>query len=70
MIHVRLLDLPTSIRGFVRETAEGYTIVINSRMSSETQRKTYLHELEHIRRGDLDSLDDIDQIEKELHHVD
>ena len=70
MIHGELLDLPTTIRGFVRETIEGYTIVLNSRMSSETQRNTYQHELRHIMRGDLDSLDDIDRIEKEMHNVD
>lgn len=70
MIHVKLIDLPTTVRGFVTKSVDDYTIVLNARMSQETRLKAYRHELEHIERGDLDSDGDIDQIERELHHVD
>ena len=71
MISVVLMDLPTTVRGFVRENPDGsYTIVINARMSIDMQRVALQHELRHIQRGDLDSLDDIDQIEMEMRHVD
>lgn len=69
MTHVELVDLPTTIRGFTKKTEDDYTIVINARMSENIRLRTYQHELEHIERGDLDSLDDIDRIEKELHDV-
>lgn len=70
MTHVELVDLPTTIRGFTKKTEDDYTIVINARMSENIRLRTYRHELEHIMRGDLDSLADIDRIEKELHDVD
>lgn len=71
MIHVELMDLPTTVRGFVTKNVDDYTIVINARMSQETRLKTYRHELEHINRGDLDSdnHEDIDHIERMLHDV-
>lgn len=70
MVHVELVDLPTTVRGFVTKSVDDYTIVINARMSQETRVKTYRHELEHIARGDLDGSGDIDQIERILHDVD
>ena len=49
-----LQDLPTRIRGFVTFGSDGNPlIVINSRMTVEQQKRTYVHELNHIRRGDL-----------------
>ena len=64
---VVLLDLPTTISGFVREV-DGYkTVVLNSRMDYASQRDTYRHELEHIEHGDLYSMDPADQIEGARH---
>lgn len=56
-IPVVLKDLPPRIRGFVCLGSDfSPIIIINSRLSKEQQRRTYRHELEHIRRGDMDNL--------------
>ena len=53
---VRLADLPTSVRGFVYHDDDGEIyIVLNSRLSHEQNLSTYVHELKHISRGDLDN---------------
>lgn len=54
---IRLMNLPTSVRGFVYHDDDGELyIVLNSRLSHEQNLSTYVHELKHIRRGDLDNL--------------
>ena len=56
-----LIDLPTKVRGFCTFGSDGMPlIVLNSRLTHEQQRKTYIHELNHIKRGDLwnDEYDD------------
>lgn len=54
---IRLMNLPTSVRGFVYHDDDGELyIVLNSRLSHEQNLSTYVHELKHIRRGDLDDL--------------
>lgn len=56
-----LMDLPTSVRGFCYHDADGEEyVVLNSRLTHEQNRKTYRHEQEHIRRGDLDNPDYIE----------
>lgn len=53
---IRLADLPTSVRGFVYHDDDGEIyIVLNSRLSHEQNLSTYVHELKHISRGDLDN---------------
>ena len=53
---IRLADLPTSVRGFVYHDDDGEMyIVLNSRLSHEQNLSTYVHELKHISRGDLDN---------------
>lgn len=53
---IRLADLPTSVRGFVYHDDDGELyIVLNSRLSHEQNLSTFVHELKHIRRGDLDN---------------
>lgn len=53
---IRLADLPTSVRGFVYHDDDGEMyIVLNSRLSHEQNLSTFVHELKHIRRGDLDN---------------
>lgn len=52
----RLLDLPLNVKGVVVESPDGYyNVFINSRHSSETQKKTALHELAHIEQGHFQS---------------
>lgn len=68
MYTVRLLDLPNRIKGFARDNLDGsYTIILNSRLNLETQRKTFRHELEHIERDDFYSDLAADRIERERH---
>lgn len=64
---VILQDLPTTIYGLVREQEDYYTIILNSRMTHERNQKSYLHEIDHITTGALDSDQSADQIELEAH---
>ena len=51
-----LMDLPTSVRGFVFLGEDGDpVIVVNSRLTREQNRKTFRHERRHVRRGDLEN---------------
>lgn len=51
---VRLEDLPPAVRGFVFTDENGDPcIILNSRLTREQNLRTYEHELEHIRRGDM-----------------
>ncbi|MBQ3329976.1 MAG: hypothetical protein IJG87_02230 [Ruminococcus sp.] len=49
-IYIRYLSMPPTVRGFVKEDAEGdYNVYLRKEDSTEVQRETYLHELAHIR---------------------
>lgn len=51
---VILQDLPTSVRGFVFQDADGEpVIVVNSRLTREQNQKTFRHEKDHIDRNEL-----------------
>ena len=51
---VILLDLPTSVRGFVFLDENGEpAIVLNARLTREQNRRTYDHEKSHIDRDEL-----------------
>lgn len=53
-VPIILKDLPVDVRGFICLGSDYEpVIVINSRLSREQQRKTYEHELLHLRRGDM-----------------
>ena len=68
MINCKLEDLPVKVRGFVRENdVDDYTVVINARHSAETQREWYKHELDHLKRNELDSDEPADIIELNAH---
>ena len=50
----KLVDLPTTVRGFCYHDDDGEEFVIlNSRLTHEANQHTWDHEREHIRRGDL-----------------
>lgn len=54
----RLVDLPTSIRGFCFHDDDGEEIIVlNSRLTWEQNRITYDHERGHLDRGELDDSD-------------
>lgn len=48
-----LMDLPTTVRGFVVGKDEP-AIVLNARLSHEANIETYKHELKHIERDDFE----------------
>ena len=50
-----LLDLPIGCKGFIVENIENgeQCCVLNARYNHETNMKTYQHECEHARHGDL-----------------
>ena len=53
---IRLMNLPTTVRGFCYHDDDGEEFVIlNSRLTHEMNQRTLFHERKHIRRGDLDN---------------
>lgn len=51
-----LMNLPTSIRGFVFTDENGEpVVVVNSRLPREQNIRTYIHEQNHIRNGDMEN---------------
>lgn len=67
MIEAKLMPLPHRLKGYVCETCGDYTVILNSRLSREQNKETYLHELEHIDCDDLRSLLSADEIEETRH---
>lgn len=65
-MNVVLMDLPTTVRGFVRLKEDYPTIVLNSRLSYEAQRECYKHELWHLLNNDFEKYD-INSVEAEAH---
>ena len=52
----KLMNLPTSVRGFCYHDDDGEEfVVLNSRLTWEMNKKTWKHEMDHIRSGDLDN---------------
>ncbi len=53
-IFVRIIDMPTSVKGYTALDSEGdYNIYINARMSKNQQITTYYHERKHIANNDF-----------------
>jgi Zn-dependent peptidase ImmA (M78 family) len=53
-VPIVLKDLPAEIRGFICLGSDFEPIiVINSRLSREQQLRTYRHELQHLRKGEM-----------------
>ena len=66
MIITRFMDLPTSIKAFSRSNADG-SYTVNSCLCREQQEEGYMHEIEHIKKGDFDALDDASDLETIRH---
>ena len=69
-VYVQLIDFHmTKCKEAVVENEDGsYTIFINSRHASNTQREAYEHAMRHIRNGDFEKRgQDIQKIEAEAH---
>lgn len=66
-IYIRTVALPLTVRGVTVVDGDGnYNVYINSQLSSDEQKQTLLHEMTHVRRGDFESFEDIDELEKGL----
>ena len=65
-IVVRIINLPTTIKGFCSPSPDGtYNVYLNARQSCETQDKTFKHEIEHIEQGHFDSDKPVTVLEKD-----
>lgn len=67
-ISITLLELPSSVRGFVVQTYDDcgepyYNVCINSNKSEEVRYQTMRHEFAHIANKDFDSDEDANVIE-------
>ena len=63
---VRLMDLPTTVDGFVVEKDDYQTFILNARMTREKNIESYVHEEWHIDNEDLYK-DNVQAIETEAH---
>lgn len=69
-INIQYQAMPPGMHGAATKNEDGsYTIFLDPRDSDEKQKEGYLHELEHINRGDLDNRRDkyIQEIEAAAH---
>ena len=65
--YVRIIDLPSTVRGVtVRDEDGNYNIYINSSLSEDARQKAIEHELKHVERGDFDSFSDISELEADM----
>lgn len=68
---VRLLDLPASVGGFIKESPDGFlNIYINARHGWRGQRRSCRHELRHAENDDLHSTEPLEVIEARADVVD
>lgn len=66
-INLIMIDLDTMVGEAIFLNADdSYTILINSRISSEMQRACFLHALDHIRNNDW-SKQSVQEIESAAH---
>lgn len=70
VVNVQVLDLKTTCGSeLVTPNEDGsYTVLINARMSYETQRKALLHALKHILNDDFEK-ENVQQIEAAAHGI-
>ena len=68
-MNVYLYDLPCKCRGFILRDphTDEESIVLNSKLTNETNKATYIHEMTHKLLGDLDSCEDVNSIERRAH---
>lgn len=53
-VYTLLMHLPPHVHGFSRRNKDDtYTIVLNDGICREAQEEAYLHEMEHIEKGDF-----------------
>lgn len=58
---------PSSRKALISDNEDGtYTVFLPAGVSEEKRKKLALHELEHMRRGDLHSGGNVEEIERSL----
>lgn len=57
------IDMPATIKGYTIAKDDFYTIVLNSNLSNEQNKLTYMHEMYHITNGDFQSKNSVGLIE-------
>jgi len=68
----KLIDLPTKIRGLTVKKVENYFVILNAKFDIQTQRKSLIHELNHIDLGHLEVQDialHYPELEKEVLNI-
>lgn len=66
-VYVYFGDFPHTVRAFVVASGDDFTIYLNSRNSFEQNQLSYMHELEHIRRGDFSRVLNVNRLESLRH---
>ena len=62
---VTVCKLPPHVKGLCTVKGTEEIILINEDLSEEAKLTAFLHELRHLRRGDLYSEEPLEEIEKE-----
>lgn len=53
--NVLFMKLPSRVKGYVcKNEDDTHTIILNSRLSIEQNKQTYVHELKHIENNDFE----------------
>lgn len=67
-VFVYVVDFPIGAKAneAIMKCLDGYTILINARLSYEGQQRAYKHALRHIQRGDFERFN-VQMIEAEAH---
>lgn len=67
-IFTRYADMPGTIRAYTATCTDGsYTIVLNSRLCFEQQKKAFMHEVSHIHNRDYEIQTDVGILEAQRH---
>ncbi len=66
--NIVLANMPTTIKAYTVSNIDGsYTIVVNARLSSNQQRLSCYHEMQHINNNDYDKKMDVGLLEIYAH---
>ena len=66
-INIVVTPMPMSIKAFTCRVNEYYTVIVNENLADEEKRNKVQHELDHIKNGDFDSNDSVNDIELRAH---
>lgn len=61
-----IVSLPDGVKAFSMPCLDGYTIYTDARLTQESRREAYVHELKHIHHGDFEKAD-VQEIEYLAH---